>query len=342
MLTSKLACGPMSREIVEAVFRYSHRKGTPLMLICSRNQIDKDTGYVFTTKKYMEYIDGIRAMYPKSKVSICRDHCGPGFGSESEARTIMSGTKSTILCDLECGFDLIHIDLSLAEKWRNGERVRVPHKDKIENTVELMRYAQRINSDIMFEIGTDENVGVAETDVLRIVSDIQMCQQVANPLFYVVQTGSLVRQTYNVGSFDIHNVNMMNEALRNCGVLLKEHNADYLTSDQLSLRKGIVDAVNIAPQLGVVQTSHVLSQALIYGVDTQCFFDEVVIGRKWSKWGIRHPINRWTCTLIAGHYHFSGSAYWQIIDQLSQKIDIKESIIQEITKVIEHYLSSLE
>jgi hypothetical protein len=51
MLTSNLAFGPMSKEIIEAVFRHSHKYNKQLMLICSRNQVDVDKGYVFTTKK---------------------------------------------------------------------------------------------------------------------------------------------------------------------------------------------------------------------------------------------------------------------------------------------------
>lgn len=341
----------MSKEVIEAVFRYSHIHKKQLMLICSRNQIDVDSGYVFTTNQYINYIYLMKNQYPLSNVVICRDHCGPGFGSPSDS---LESVKETIDCDLEQGFelgqifDIIHIDLCHAIKNWNMNALdfkrAMSHKERIQNTVELMEFARNLNPNIMFEIGTDENVGRVETDIDKIVSDVRACQEVANPVFYVVQTGSLVREISNVGSFDVNKVRTIHEALQKCGVKLKEHNADYLTSEQISARRNVVDAVNIAPQLGVVQTSHVLHQALKYGVDVRPFMDEVIHGQKWQKW-VRHITrlgNTQLCCLIAGHYHFNGQAYEQLIEKLKEKIDIKESIMDEITKVIEHYMSSLE
>jgi len=322
----------MSREIIEAVFRHSHKFGAQLMLICSRNQVDANSGYVFTTSEYVEYLARLKRAYPQADVVICRDHCGPGFGTTPESD--LGETRKTIRCDLEHGFDLIHIDLCHA---------KMSHDEKLRNTAELMRFALEIKPDVMFEIGTDENVGVTETDVARIVTDIQACQKVADPVFYVVQTGSLVREAYNAGSFDTNSVRAMHAALAGCGVKLKEHNADYLDTRQITARKGIVDAVNIAPQLGVIQTSYLLSQALVYGISTQPFIDEVIQGDRWRKWvdPSGNP-QRMLFVLVAGHYHFNGSAYQQLVDELALKINVKEGILGEITKVIEHYLFSLE
>ena len=330
MLTSKLACGPMSEEVIEAVFRYSHKTGEHLMLICSRNQIDRKNGYVFQTYQYRDYIEKMKLRYAFANVAICRDHCGPGFGAETEHN--LDGTKETIRCDLEHGFDLIHIDLCLA--------VGMSHEDKLKHTAELMRYALSIRSDVVFEIGTDENVGVTETDVNRIISDIQICQRIANPTFYVVQTGSLVWGATNAGSFRSDVVGEMHQALLRCGTKLKEHNADYLTAEQLGYRRDIVDAVNIAPQLGVIQTSHVLSCAMIYGINTDPFMYEIVYGKKWQKWS-DDMNNHLLCATIAGHYHFRGIEYQCLIGQLEARCDIRESIIGEITKVINHYSLTL-
>lgn len=321
----------MSPEIIEAVFRHSHKYRKQLMLICSRNQVDESSGYVFTTQQYVDYIAKMERKYAKSNVIVCRDHCGPGFGADTGKD--LDGTKNTIRCDLEHGFDLIHIDLCLAQG--------MSHEDKICNTLDLMRYARDILSDVMFEIGTDENIGVAEVNIDRIVADINRCQNVANPTFYVVQTGSLVYEVHNAGSFGAEKVRDMHQALQTCGTKLKEHNADYLTTKQIIDRNGIVDAVNIAPQLGVVQTSHVLSKALLYGIDAQPFISEVVHGGEWEKWS-DSPNNHHLCALVAGHYHFNGPEYRYLIDKLALQLDIRESIIGEITEVIEHYLFALD
>lgn len=329
MLKAKLACGPMSPEIIEAVFRHSHRYDEQLMLICSRNQIDQYNGYVFTTKKYMDYIAKMRSRYVQANVLICRDHCGPGFGAPDNT---LDSVRDTIRCDLECGFDLIHIDLC---------HLSIPHVEKMQKTLQLMEFARGIRSDVMFEIGTDENVGVAETDVNRITADIQTCQEVANPVFYVVQTGSLVREAYQAGSFRTDAVRLMKKVLHKCGTRLKEHNADYLSANQIAYRKDVVDAVNIAPQLGVIQTNYILSQALIYGIDTKPFIDEVVGGGKWRKW-VDGSTNYQLYALIAGHYHFGGPAYKRLTEQLALRTNVVENVICDIIKVIEHYLFALE
>ena len=42
----KFAFGPMSSEIIQAIYQYSHDNSVELMLIASKNQIDYDGGYV--------------------------------------------------------------------------------------------------------------------------------------------------------------------------------------------------------------------------------------------------------------------------------------------------------
>lgn len=332
MLISKLACGPMSREIIEAVFSHSHKYRIQLMLICSRNQVDVRNGYVFTTQQYMDYVAEMEHKYQQSDIIVCRDHCGPGFGSLDNS---IESVRDTIRCDLEHEFDLIHIDLCHTSR---------SHEEKLRNTTELMKFALNINPNIMFEIGTDENIGVSETNVDKVVSDLRICQQITNPIFYVVQTGSLVREIYNTGIFNVDKIRTMYEALHRYGVKLKEHNADYLTTEQIAVRQGVVDAVNIAPQLGVVQTSYVLSQALIYGINIEPFIVEIINGLNWKKWMPNNFYNPYSYlrALVAGHYHFNGPAYQQLIDKLSKHIDVKMNIINEIIKVIEHYLFALE
>lgn len=339
MLKSKLACGPMSQEIIEAIFKYSHRFNKQLMLIASLNQVNSQSGYVFTTPKYVEYINKMRHKYPQANVLICRDHCGPKF---NETINTLQKIKENIHCDLKCGFDMIHIDMCHEVSWSRG------FNEKLQHTKNLMQFALNIKPDIMFEIGTDENTGIIDDDDEdKIICGVQECKKITTPVFYVVQTGSLIKENYNTGKFHRYNTGRIRYIINQYGVKLKEHNADYLNKEQLQERMDSVDAVNIAPQLGVVQTSHVLSQALIYGIDTKPFINEVVNGKKWEKWmcitphEIYPPGNQQLYTLIAGHYHFNGPAYQNIIAQLSREMGIRESITDQITKVIEHYLFGL-
>jgi len=330
MLQSNLAFGPMSKEVIEAIFRYSSQFNTQLMLISSRNQVDAKTGYVFTTEQYASYIGEMKQKYPRADIIICRDHCGPSFGNCREYS--LDGTKETIKCDLENGFDLIHLDLCLAT-W-------LSHEEKLNHTIDLMRYALSLKSDVMFEIGTDKNIGVAETDIDRIISDATQCRTVTDPVFYVVQTGSLVTEARNSGTFATETIWKISNMLHKRGIKLKEHNADYLTAEQINLRRGVVDAINIAPQLGVIQTSHVLSQAMVYGIDVQPFVQKVVFGYNWRKWS-ESTGNHMLYAMIAGHYHFGEHEYKDLIKRLSEICDIRESIISEVSKVIDHYSKSL-
>jgi len=327
MLTSKLAIGPMSKEIIEAVFRFSGRYKKQLMLICSLNQVHWKGGYVFTTSEYAKYIANMRQQYPDADVVICRDHCGPGFAKE------VTTFRDVIISDIEYGFDLIHIDLC---------HLQGNHQTKLQSTISLMELAKQFNSKILFEIGTDENIGEAENDVDRVTADIEFIKKTEKPEFYVVQTGSLVRENYQAGIFNEEKVNKLHEIIHYHGIKLKEHNADYLSDRGIKARQGLVDAVNIAPQLGVVQTNYVLSQALIYGIDTQSFIDEVIRGDRWRKWV--DPTNnpqRMLNTLVAGHYHFNGSNYSAIINKLDKLFDIRQGIVDEVTQVIEHYMVAL-
>ena len=99
--------------------------------------------------------------------------------------------------------------------------------------------------------------------------------------------------------------------------------------------------MNIAPQLGVIQTSLILNKCLIYGVRFDDYADVVYNGKKWEKWMHKSDKNnKQLCTQIAGHYHFASDEYKKIIDKLNKHEDISESIIETIMEVIDHYESS--
>ena len=49
--------------------------------------------------------------------------------------------------------------------------------------------------------------------------------------------------------------------------------------------------------------------------------------------------NKYLCIQIAGHYHFSSDEYKIIINQLNNREDINENIIETLTHLIGHYES---
>ena len=332
MITSNLGIGPMSTEVIEAVFRYSHFHRKELMLIASKNQIDYSGGYVngWSTKQYCDFLKKMKKKYAYSNVKNCRDHCGPGFTGNMS----MDDTYKTIESDIENGFALIHIDLCYYH-GTNEERLEVSKK--------AIEHCLKLNENISIEIGTDENLGAKYSfnSLKEIEDEVKFFKSFFDPEFFVVQTGSLVKEINQVGSFNINFIKECSDIIHTGGVKLKEHNADYLSNHEIQERKNIVDALNIAPQLGVIQTGLVLNKCLIYGVRFDDYANAVYNGKKWKKWMYNNDaLNKLLCVQIAGHYHFASDEYKKIINQLNKHEDISENIIETLMEVIDHYESS--
>jgi hypothetical protein len=328
-----LAIGPMSPEVVEAVFYHSNFFRIPLMLIASKNQIDYAGGYVngWTTKEYMAFVKEMRDLYPHSKVKICRDHCGPGFNGKYDVKDVYK----TIEEDIKTGFDLIHIDFC-KHKGSSAQKLVEAKKAAL--------HCLKLNPKIELEIGTDENQGTNYSlpNIKEWGREIDFFQKFCKPTYYVVQTGSLVMEMNQVGNFNKSFTAEVSKLLRSKGLKLKEHNADYLSREELQEREGLVDALNIAPQLGVVQTMTVLGHCLTYGIRFDEFLEEVYKGGKWRKWmrdQEKGAENKFLCAAVAGHYHFSSQAYKDIIRQLSEREDIKEALVNAALGVIKHYVT---
>ncbi len=328
MINSNLGFGPMSSEIIEAIFRASHYNRKSLMIVASKNQVDFKGGYVnnWTTKEFMDFIREMKREYPNSNVKICRDHCGPGFNGVDD----LQDTYETIKTDIENGFDLIHIDFC---------NFKGTKEEQFEESKKAIEYCKYLNPNILIEVGTDENIGTnfGLMNLEEVEKEINFFTSFCKPEFYVVQTGSLVKEINQVGNFNQEFIKEVSQKLKEKGIKLKEHNADYLTKEQLDLRKNIVDSMNIAPQLGVVQTILVIKKCLVYGIDFSNFVEEVYEKGKWRKWMYKSNPDKLLCTFIAGHYHFSSEPYLKIIRELKKREDIKEEIINSITEVIEHY-----
>lgn len=328
---SPLGIGPMSPEIVEAVFRYSSAHNVPLMLIASKNQIDWDRGYVmdWSTERYGAFIRQMREKYSAANVYVCRDHCGPGFKNHD-----LADVYKTVDADLANGFDLIHVDFC----HYKGSR-----KDALEESAKLIHYILDQKKETLIEIGTDENTGAMLDDVQRIEEEMSFFTSQFSIHFFVCQTGTLVKEINQVGQFNETFLQRVRPLADRFGLRLKEHNADYIASEELVRRKGLIDAVNVAPQYGVLQTIFTLQRALLYGLDVTPFLREAYESRRWEKWMYVHTAdNRHLCSLIAGHYVFAGPAYQSLLTSLGRYEDIRETIIEEMMGLIDLYYSALK
>lgn len=330
IFNAKLGIGPMSSEVIEAVFRYSHSARRQLMLIASKNQIDYNGGYVnnWGTKQYMDFIQNMKKKYVFSDVKVCRDHCGPAFNGKHDLEDVIA----TIRTDIDCGFDLIHIDFC---HYIGSQR------EKLDAARKAVEYVLKLQPDMCLEIGTDENTGknISEEHLPQIEDEVRFFREFCNPEFYVVQTGSLVKEINQAGTFHGKFVAKVSQILRKYGLKLKEHNADYISRDEIVKRQGLVDSMNIAPQLGVIQTQQIFNKCSIYGVhEIEDFLELAYSGKKWKKWLNQNTSdNKLLCAIIAGHYHFASEQYKRVIEQLNKYENINETIINTTMEVIGHY-----
>lgn len=317
----------MSPEAVRAICNYSHDTKRPLMIIASRNQVDAESGYVMTTPQLRSLLDTL----PTDYVWMCRDHCGPYFLDSEKGLSLkkaIEATKKTIAYDIEQGFDLIHIDTSRVE-------------DTYGVAEELFKFCVSLNPNVRFEFGTEENVGVA-AGAVKYREDVAFAKNMPNIEFVVAQTGSLCYEDHQAGTFEMDTVRDLVKVANDNGVKLKEHNADYLSPDQVRLRKAAgVHAMNIAPQLGVVQTKLLRELCLsrVGEQEWQAFSRIVLDSGRWRKWTDSDSDEQ--RVTVAGHYCFASPEYQAILDVLSQHANWPDEIQQAFYQIFDNYTDNL-
>lgn len=287
----KLGVGPMSAEIIEAIVSYKHKD--KLMVVASRNQVDYTGGYVCTPYE-------LALKIKPAGIFLCRDHCGPYFKDSDRDLSLdkaLAECKKTIEHDLKAGFDLIHIDISKIDD------------PKFLIAKELIDYAKSINPNVLFEFGSEENTGVGIADsIARLIPQLEFVSQFPEIKYFVSQTGSLTKNR-QAGVFEIGPNTVLAQTIHSYGLLFKEHNADYLTKEGVALRTLVgVDAMNIAPQLGYLQTC--LLEELCAGTSEWDAFSEIVYrGNMWRRWATPGEEDRTIAVRAGGHYHFGTPQY---------------------------------
>jgi hypothetical protein len=325
-----LCIGPMSLNCVDSTIELASQFEVPLILIASRRQIDSEEfggGYVnnWNTKSFANYvIDKDK----KSNILLARDHGGPWqnpseVSSKLSLRRAMESAKLSYLRDIEAGLQILHIDPSIDIHTQ-------PNRNQIlERIFELYEYcwgeSRRLKKEVLFEIGTEEQSGGTNTqDELDYTLNeiIKFCQKgkISPPTFVVVQTGTRVMEMQNIGSFDnpirIPNqlpaeiqIPKMVEICNRYGVLMKEHNTDYLSNEALNWHPRLgIHASNVAPEFGVAESKAIVDVLELNGLtkiaeDFLCLSFE---SRKWSKWMLEGTrASDRDKALISGHYVFS-------------------------------------
>lgn len=327
----KLAVGAMSKPVVSSCLKYSYNHNFPLMIIASRNQADYSGGYAFNTAELVEFVKNDK-YYDKSRIKICRDHCGPNFSDSDKNLSLADSTndcKKTIKSDIENGFDLIHIDVS---------RAQIEKQEQL--ATELIEYALALNPDISLEFGSEDNTGQNLSDTLKTVDkQIEFASNYKkNIKFLVNQTGSLVKHT-QVGMFDKNLSNTIAQKIHSAGYLFKEHNADYLDISQVrERRENNIDSVNIAPQLGYLHTLILTKLGHYYGTELEKFKKDVLLNEQWKKWVVEETIDDEIKFLVSGHYllgNESASLIRKIIE--INRLPFDDLLYKEVEFALDQY-----
>jgi tagatose-1,6-bisphosphate aldolase non-catalytic subunit AgaZ/GatZ len=271
-----LGVGPMSKNCVDVSIDIANKFEFPIMLIASRRQIDSDEfggGYVnnWDTKSFASYV---RNKDKKGYIMLARDHGGPWQNNLEVSKKLslkdaMESAKRSYAEDIESGFEIIHIDPSIDIHSK-------PTTDQILDRVyELydfcMKYAEKLNREILIEIGTEEQSGTTNTQEElehTLISIKRFCDKnkFTQPTFVVIQTGTRVMEMQNIGTFDnplrIKNeipaeiqIPKMIDICNKHDIYMKEHNTDYLSNDSLRVHPRLgIHASNVAPEFGVEET----------------------------------------------------------------------------------------
>ena len=328
---TQLGIGPMSVHCVDAVIDVANAIRKPLMLIASRRQVDaaaQGGGYVngWSTEAFAEYV---RARDAGGYIALCRDHGGPWQNEQEVARDLrlkeaMASAKESLGVDLEAGFDIVHLDPSIDIHDRH-----VAEDAIVDRLLELYEFCHtlpaRRGRPFEIEIGSEEQNG-ADQDMALFERLLQrataFCErhEFPHPLFVVGQTGTLVKETRNVGTFDDPfrqssrlpaeiQVPKLVDMCHRYGVHLKAHNSDYLSDEGLAWHPRLgIHAANIAPELAVHQTRRMLDLCREFGLtaEADAFLRLAYDSGKWKKWMLPDTtatdVDR---AIIAGHYVYS-------------------------------------
>lgn len=341
-----LGVGVVSRTTVDAAVELANEHAAQLMLIPSRRQVDRDelgSGYVcgWNAERFADYV---KARDTGGHILLCRDHGGPWQNSVEIARRLspeqaLESAKTSYREDIEAGFQVIHIDPSVTP---DGEPTE---EEALERLFELYTFcketAASLGRDIAIEVGTEEQDSMSRSSVAffnQLERIIAFCEEhgFAKPTFVVAQTGTKVMEARNVGLLDSPYridgavpteilIPRLIDGLNRVGILLKQHNTDYLSDEVLRWHPFLgIHAANVAPEFGVEE-----SRALVFILEAKRlnalrdrFIELSHQSDKWVKWML--PDTKATDrdrAIISGHYVFSSAAFEELRKEIVHELE---------------------
>tara|TARA_B100000242_G_C43048900_1_gene489838 strand:- start:2316 stop:3329 length:1014 start_codon:yes stop_codon:yes gene_type:complete len=319
-ILSNIGLGPMSTEIIDIISDFALENKKNIMLISSRNQIDKNElgiGYVnnFSTKEYSNYVKNKKNNY----LHLCRDHSGPllkDIEKKISFNESLEKTKESLREDIINDFKLLHIDTSMCKKKYKVAEDLISFCDTI---------ASKFKKKIFYEFGTEDHG--TKVAIKKFKDDAVFFSDIKNKMFLVGQTGSLIKEIYQVGEFDNEIARNLAKISKKYDLFVKEHNCDYLTNFQIKERREAgINAINVAPELGYLQTKTTIYLADKFNIKRLLFNykDLVLKSKKWQKWIYSKKINNSNKVYCAGHYHFSSKEYQKLVKEINKNINFKK------------------
>ena len=298
--------GPMSRNVVDAVIEYCNDSETLIGLIPSRRQIEYNKGYVnnWTTREFINYV-----RERSSNVILQRDH---GGRSQSTTADHLSSYRE----DAVCGLDLIHID-----PWKCYTDL----DEIISETTKDILLCESANPNCRYEIGTEEAIHKYDCEEFNyFLSGVKksLGKRWSKVRYAVIQSGTAISSTSNVGVFDSQRCREMIGICHNYGLLSKEHNGDYLSITEIKKRFDLgLDAINIAPQFGVAETRQIMKSIQEDYYLLERIFQLCYDSKKWVKWfpssfDVSTEESKKKLIEASCHYVFSLPEFIQIFDKL--------------------------
>jgi hypothetical protein len=319
----KYFIGPMSKNNVDTIIEFCNETENKIGLIPSRRQVEWNGGYVnnWNTKDFFGYVNR-----KTNNIILQRDHSGPGQGQYDD-----SGFLSLIN---DCKYlDLIHID-----PWKKYPNFN----EGLEWTIEMIESCYMLNPRIKFEIGTEEAIRRFESYELA-----DLMHQLKNRLFsktynqikyLVIQSGTSLKGTSQTGHYDSKRLKEMIGICKQFNVLSKEHNGDYIPLSTIKEKFNLgLDAINIAPEFGLIETQTYLNE--IKNLELfEKYFQICYDSKKWVKWvneDFDPYMNKEELIKICGHYILSNTEFISEIKSQFPNIDqkIKNNIKNKLNEL---------
>lgn len=244
----KMCIGAVSPRVIEEAARLNVHQ-----IIASRRQVDIGRGY--TGLDQHELVARVKQL-SNGKTQVVRDHGGPRQGG-----TVDDGIDSF---DEDCaaGFDGLHIDVCMLP--RTEQLLALEHL--------LSRYAHR----------ADIQIGGERDDQAWLSVLLHEALQHCRPTFAVIDLGGHVHADRQIGmSFlSTDDVMRISQSYHHYGVNTVAHNMDWVGHRRQY--KGVLDAINIAPEFGALEVDAVLS--VMSDTNVHRALDYAYASGVWTRW----------------------------------------------------------